>query len=419
MSGWYQKMRAEIAAGGAVEESPDTGFTREGVLYGVVVLGLLAWLAVRSPWTFVFIIGLLVSVFLHEMGHYSTARATGMKVTQFFMGFGPRVFSWRRGETEYGLRALPLGAFVRIVGMNNLDEVEPDDEPRAYRSKSYPRRLLVITAGSLMHMVLAFVLFFGVLSVVGRQGPTGIAKVMEVDPKSPAAAAGLRHGDQVVSIGGVQVHSYLEVRDAIRAQKVGDIVPVVLRTADGTERTAQVTLVASETDAEEGPERYPYLGIWADDWGWKKVSIGTAIIDSASEIGSTITRSVQGVATALNPLNSIRHLTGSDTSLDTRPTTVVGVSQVGGSVGESDGLKGILYLVASVNVFVGIFNMIPLLPFDGGHAAIATYERIRSRRGRRYTADIAKMVPVATVVVAALALLFVTGLWLDITQPLG
>jgi membrane-associated protease RseP (regulator of RpoE activity) len=92
---------------------------------------------------------------------------------------------------------------------------------------------------------------------------------------------------------------------------------------------------------------------------------------------------------------------------------------VGGSIGESDGLKGILALLASVNVFVGVFNMFPLLPFDGGHAAIATYERIRSRKGRRYQADINKMVPVATAVVGLLALLLFTGLYLDITQPLG
>jgi hypothetical protein len=98
---------------------------------------------------------------------------------------------------------------------------------------------------------------------------------------------------------------------------------------------------------------------------------------------------------------------------------VVGASQVGGTIGRSEGLKGVLVLLASINVFVGVFNMLPLLPFDGGHAAIATYERIRSRKGKRYAADIEKMVPVATVVVGLLVLLMVTGLYLDITQPLG
>jgi membrane-associated protease RseP (regulator of RpoE activity) len=123
---------------------------------------------------------------------------------------------------------------------------------------------------------------------------------------------------------------------------------------------------------------------------------------------------------ALNPINSVRHLTDSaEADPATRPSTVVGVSQYGGTVGRSEGLKGVLILLASVNVFIGIFNMLPLLPFDGGHAAIATYERIRSRRGKRYQADINKMVPVATVVVGLLAFLLLTGLYLDVTQPLG
>ena len=118
-------------------------------------------------------------------------------------------------------------------------------------------------------------------------------------------------------------------------------------------------------------------------------------------------------------MNSLEQLTDENAPLESRPTTVVGVSQVGGVIGESDGFKGILLLLASVNVFVGVFNMLPLLPFDGGHAAIATYERIRSRRGNPYRADINKMVPVATTVVGLLAILLVTGLYLDITRPLG
>ena len=138
------------------------------------------------------------------------------------------------------------------------------------------------------------------------------------------------------------------------------------------------------------------------------------------QIGSTITGSVRGVVVALNPMNSIRHLTNSpDATLETRPTTVVGVSEIGGTIGRSDGLKGVLVLLASINVFVGVFNMFPLLPFDGGHAAIAIYERVRSRKGKIYRADINKMVPLATMVVGLLSLLLITGLYLDITRPIG
>ena len=414
MSSFYQRFRQEMAAGGAVDETDNPQASRSGKLTGLFMIALLVYLGTRNPWTLVFVIGLLVSVFLHEVGHFSTARLTGMKATQFFMGFGPRVFSFTRGETEYGVRALPLGAFVRIIGMNNLDEVEPEDEPRAYRSKSYPRRLLVITAGSLMHMLIAFTLFFGVYTISGREQNTGQSVIHGLDVQGgPAAQAGLQQGDVLVSISGVPVSNYDSVVAAIKSHDVGDTISVAYK-RDKVERTASVVLAAHPVDATR-----PYLGIYADDWGWQKLSIPTAATQSVADMGRTFVDSVKGVATALNPVNSVKHLTNSSEDISTRPTTVVGVSQVGGTIGESSGLKGILILLASINVFVGVFNMFPLLPFDGGHAAIATYERIRSRKGTKYRADIEKMVPVATAVVGLLVLLMVTGLYLDITQPLG
>lgn len=415
MSNFYHRFRAEMAAGGAVDQVDQPEVKKSGRFTGFVMIGLLAWLAASNIWTFVFVVGLLVSVFLHEVGHFATARWTGMKATQFYMGFGPRVWSRTRGEVEYGVRALPLGAFVRIIGMNNVDEVAPEDEPRAYRSKSYPRRLLVITAGSLMHMIIAFVLFLGVYATAGREQQTGVAAIRGLDVETgPAARAGLRVDDTLVAIDGRTVTDYDGVVAAITARSPGDDINVTYRRGDGAEQTVSVTLASHPTDDDRA-----YLGVWADDWGWKQLNPVEAAGQSVSDIGNTVVNSVKGVFTAMNPMNSIRHLTGEEDSLETRPTTVVGVSQVGGAVGESDGLKGILLLLASVNVFVGIFNMFPLLPFDGGHAAIATYERIRSRRGRPYHADINKMVPVATAVVGLLGLLLLTGLWLDITQPLG
>jgi membrane-associated protease RseP (regulator of RpoE activity) len=414
MSSYYQRFRQEMAAGGAVDEIENPQATRSGKLVGVVIVALLVFLGIRNPWTLVFVIGLLISVFLHEVGHFSTARLTGMKATQFFMGFGPRIWSRTRGETEYGVRALPLGAFVRIIGMNNLDEVDPADEPRAYRSKSYPRRLLVITAGSLMHMLIAFTLFFGVYTISGREQNTGQSVIRGLDiAVGPAAKAGLKDGDKLISIGGVRVTDYNSVVAAIKSHKVGDSVTVAYQRND-IPSSVSVVLVAHPGDATR-----PYLGIYADDWGWKKLSIVSASTQSVADMGRTLVDSVKGVAVALNPVNSVKHLANPKADNSTRPTTVVGASQVGGTIGRSEGLKGILTLLASINVFVGVFNMFPLLPFDGGHAAIATYERIRSRKGKRYKADIEKMVPVATVVVGLLVLLMVTGLYLDITQPLG
>lgn len=412
MSDFYQKFRSEIAAGGATEQSEERP-TAAGRVTGLVLLALLVWLAVRDTWTFVFVAGLLVSVFLHEVGHFVTARWTGMKATQFYMGFGPRVWSTTRNGVDWGVRALPLGAFVRIIGMNNLDEVDPADEPRAYRSQSFPRKLLVITAGSLMHMVIALVLLVAVFATAGREQSTGVASVKNVDPTlGPAHEIGLAPDDILVSIGGRQVTDRNSVVEAILANAPGDSVRIEWE-RDGAMRASDAVLAAHPTD----PTR-PYLGIFADDWGWVRLGPVAAVGGALDKIGETVVDSVRGVGVALNPLNSIRHLTQQDAPLETRPTTLVGVSQVGGDIGDSDGLKGVLLLLAVVNVFVGVFNMFPLLPFDGGHAAIAVYERVRSRGGRRYVADISKMVPVATAVVGMLAFLLLTGLWLDVTRPL-
>ena len=165
----YEKLRSEMVAGGAVEEG-DTASGPGGLLGIAVIVGLLAWLAVANIWMFVFVIGVLIAVLLHEFGHYITAKWAGMKVTQFFMGFGPKLWSFRRGEVEYGVRALPLGAFVRIIGMSSVDEVEPADEARTYRQKPYRWRMLVICAGSIMHFLIAIVLVLGVYALVRAAG---------------------------------------------------------------------------------------------------------------------------------------------------------------------------------------------------------------------------------------------------------
>ena len=152
---------------------------------------------------------------------------------------------------------------------------------------------------------------------------------------------------------------------------------------------------------------------------WNNESIARAARDSIVDLGPTMWRSVGGVGKVLNPVNIVGHLTGSNNDLNTRPTTVVGISKLSASIGDAAGFGGLLLTLAAVNVFVGLLNMFPVLPFDGGHAAIATYERLRSRRGRPpYRADITKMIPVAMTMIAVLAMLFITGLYLDVAKPL-
>ncbi|MBJ7397552.1 MAG: site-2 protease family protein [Ilumatobacteraceae bacterium] len=415
LSSLYSKFRNEIAAGGAVGDPNAIKNNSATTLTTVfVVVGLLAWLGVKNPWSLVFVAGLIVSVFLHELGHFVTARRTGMKVTQFYMGFGPRVWSTRRGEVEFGVRALPIGAFVRIVGMNNLDDCDPADEPRAYRQQSYPKRILVITAGSIMHMIIAAVLFIGVYATAGRFGDTKELLVYGAPAaSSPAEQIGLQAGDQILAINSTEITSRPELIQAIIANKPGDSVTVVFKRGDQTfsERT---NLISNPVNS-----KVAFLGVSTDSYQYVRQSIFGAARYGLYDVVTSVRASVGGVFVVVNPVNIFSNVTADDPDPMTRPTTVVGASQIGGEIGRSEGLKGVLILLAGVNVFVGVFNMLPLLPFDGGHAAIATYERFRSRRGRVYRADVGKMVPVATTVVALLVMLLFAGLYLDITSPIG
>lgn len=413
MTSMYERMRQEVVVGGGAQAAPDAPSTSRAVLSALVIGALLVWLGLKNVWTLVFVAGLLASVFLHEVGHFVTARRTGMKATQFFMGFGPRLWSRHKGEVEYGFRAIPLGAFVRIIGMNGLDEVEPEDEVRAYRNKSFPRQLLVITAGSLMHMIIALALFIGVYGFAGRYDDTGsVAVVRAPEAGSPAALAGIREGDIVVALGKDKVTTRNELVDAIVEQAPGNAVEVVVQ-RNGVQEILTTTLASNPMDAN-----IAYLGIATSSTGFVKQSLTNSFVYGVGDVVRTAGNSVKGVVGALNPMNSVRALRDSGENLATRPTTVVGASQIGGQLGKDEGLKAVLLLLASVNVFVGVFNMFPLLPFDGGHAAIAAYERLRSRRGERYRADINKMIPLTTIVMGLMGFLLFVGLYLDITQPL-
>ena len=415
MSSLYSKFRNEIVAGGAVEDQDvvkkSTATTWTTV---VVVVGLLAWLGVKNPWSLLFVVGLIVSVFFHELGHFVSARRSGMKVTQFYMGFGPRVWSTKRGEVEFGVRALPIGAFVRIVGMNNLDECDPADEPRAYRQQSFPKRIFVITAGSVMHMIIAAILFIGVYATAGRFGNTKELLVFSAPASgSPAEEIGLQDGDQILAINETEITSRSELIAAIVSYKPGDVVDVKIQ-RDGLVFSRQAKLISNPANPQ-----IAFLGVSTDSYKYVQQNIFNAVGYGLADVVTTARASVAGVFVVINPANIVSNVVADRPDPLTRPTTVVGASQVGGEIGRSEGLKGILILLASVNVFVGVFNMLPLLPFDGGHAAIAIYERFRSRGGRVYRADVGKMVPVATTVVALLVMLLFAGLYLDVTSPLG
>jgi membrane-associated protease RseP (regulator of RpoE activity) len=421
------RAKSEIMAGGAVTENGDDEVAGgwQGFLAMAAILGLFVWLAFVNIWIFVFVVGVVISIFLHELGHFMTARWTGMKVTQFFLFFGPRLWSFRRGETEYGVRALPLGAFVRIIGMNRMDEVDPSDEARTYRQQSFPKRLLVISAGSIMHILIAVVLLFVVYSTQGELTTQDEPRVIVAAASTnlPAQQAGITDGDEIVSVGGITVTSSIELGEAVRTFEPGDTVPVVV-IRDGESRTIAVSLGSNASvPADDVLFGTALLGVRSySPPVYENHGVAAAGVNSVTDIIPVSWESMQGIVKVLNPVSIFGHLAGTNDDLETRPTTLYGVATVSDEVGESGGFAGVLYLLAVLNVFVGVFNMLPLLPLDGGHAALAVYERIQEKRRhtkQRYFADVERLMPFAMGVITVLAMLMFTGLYLDITQPIG
>lgn len=440
---------AEQREAGASSEEPvyTTGGVRLAVLLGMlVVIGLWAGLPIL-----IFILALVLMIFLHELGHFMTARWTGMKATEFFIGFGPRVWSFRRGDTEYGLKAIPAGAYVRIIGMNNLEEVRPEDEPQAYRNKTFPRKLLVVCAGSLMHFALAFLV--ALVLLVGFGVPDGRLimsqgtreenwVIREVTPGSGAAEASLESGDRILAWDGEPISTFEDIQEGVDGAAIGETVTLTVdRDGEVFDVNAELRDRASVTD-EDVPEGMPFLGIGPEYVEPPKERLGLipGIGRAAMETGNGMRVVVDGIGYLFSPsgLGNFAQLVSeagqpsenpaaevqpnedtqeSSASNEGRPMSILGVVMLGGEAWQQLGVASMLFLFFMVNIFVGMFNMIPLVPFDGGHAAVAIYERLRSRGGTDYRVDYAKLMPVAYAVVMALIVLFSGALYLDIVSP--
>jgi membrane-associated protease RseP (regulator of RpoE activity) len=385
-----------------------------------IVIALLLALGYFGSWWWTFtVLALVVIIFLHELGHFVMARRAGMKVTEFFLGFGPRIWSFRRGEVEYGLKAIPAGAYVRIIGMNNLEEVPPEDESRTYRQKGYGARLSVAVAGSAMHFLLAIVLLVTALGFFGVQKPSAW-RISGVSDDSPALAAGLHSGDRVLSIDGTQIGTFADLTDQIRARP-GQTVTLVVEHPDHATDTVTAHLAARNPQGEA----VGFLGI-GETRDYVKESVPSAVVGSVQEFGRISWASVVGLSKVFSPSGIRGYVdaltnkpsTSGSGSGDNRLVTVVGVPRLAEQAAHN-GIADLLVLLAVINISLGLLNMIPLLPFDGGHVAIATYEAIRSRRGRRYYADITKMLPASYIALAAIALVVIGSLYLDIAKPVG
>jgi membrane-associated protease RseP (regulator of RpoE activity) len=427
------------AAPGAASPQPFGSQQRADVVRLVATLAGIVALSVATHTiaTVAVVVALLVMIMLHELGHFATAKLAGMKVTEFFVGFGPRLWSTRKGETEYGVKAIPAGGYCRIVGMHNLDRVDPADEPRSYRQQPYWRRMSVALAGSAVHFLLAFVLLWvlnGFVGIVNYDKPLlRVADISRLETgQSPAQAAGFRVGDRIVSVDGHPVSRWDDLPAYIQGRPGRPIHFRVVRHGHRLTLTAvpvdlsKVKVANAPPDAPHYSQPHGFVGIgpaYAVRRANPVMAVARAGHDTVTEI-ATAGKALASFFTPQNLHGYARQLTGQPpTSAASRQGENRFLSPVGfvrvASEAADTGVRPVLLLLVAINVFVGIFNLVPLLPLDGGHVAIATYERIRSRRGRRYHADVAKLLPLTYGVVLVLVTLAVTSLWLDIVRPLA
>lgn len=411
----------------------------------------------------VFALGILVSICLHEAGHLGTAKAFRMKATRYFVGFGPTLWSFRRGETEYGVKGIPLGGFVKIVGMTPQDDdTTPEDQHRAMWRFPVWKRTVVMVAGSATHFLLGFALLWGVFAFAPLNdfdrldsAPARVDAVAECtalewrldpetgrprdcvpgeDPTSAAQAAGLRPGDVITAIGGEPVPEWADLTSRIEAAG-GETVTLTFR-RDGQVHTAEADLPQAERLRDDIPAGTRFDEITEEDLE----EVG--VLGITPVVPRTVHGPVDGVGLAAGQTGFIFRGTfealgrlpervpqlwdavfGGYRDPET-PMSVVGASRIGGQLWEQGELPMFVVVLAALNFFVGIFNLLPLLPLDGGHIAIAWFEKARAWAYARLgkpdpgRVDYYKMMPVTYVVIFIMAGFFLLTIAADIVNPI-
>ncbi len=488
------------------ESAPDEAVDGPNSIIGASALvgGFLA-LGIFAGWIWVaIIVAIMVMIFFHELGHYLAAKSAGMQVTEFFLFFGPKLFSFRRGETEYGMKMIPAGAYVKITGMASFEEVDPAIEDRTYRQKPFWRRFSVAVAGSAMHFLMALVLLFGALIAYGSfENPDGNWLVDAITPGSAAEEAGLQPGDRLLAIDGQDATDFgdlatvlepyvgdsvvlsierdgqsMELATVIGARltpegaaSIDGLLPfdILLAVGDTPVRTYEEFI--AEVDGRFGQE----IEVTAQGRGQPEAAVYTVVVDGVVDdaangflgvgprdlradlsvieatgetfttFGRVIKDNTVGLVRLLSPagitdflgdtfdgaqvvVDDEASLTERDLArllVETPPeqsqnriTSIYGIVRLGTDASEA-GLLGFLTFMMAVNVAIGVFNLIPALPFDGGHVVIAVYEKIRSTvSGRRYYADATKALPLIYVVLAFFIVISIVALGRDIVDPL-
>lgn len=378
-----------------------------------------------------FIVVIVGSIMLHEAGHFGTARAFGMKAERFFFGFGPTLWSTHRGETEYGVKAIPAGGFVKIAGMNRYEEIDAGDTDRAFFSKPAWQRFVVLVAGSFTHFVLAAILlfvgmaFFSLPRLVDG-GPVRTAEIAEVVDGSPASAAGLAAGDVIVAIGGAPVDTFEQVRDAVAARP-GERTELTVR-RDGATRTLAVTPDAVTEDGTTfgriGAASSNELAF--QEWTPAEAAVGLVVGDYS--LPAQTARALSGIAQVFTPDSIAAWLAQADAETPRTadgPISLIGAGQAADALADVGAFSSVIILLASLQIVIGALNLLPLPPFDGGHVAVLLVESgvnaVRRLRGEPadWQVDPASLMPLTLAVLLLFGLVAVTAFYIDIVNPVS
>ncbi|MEV4564969.1 M50 family metallopeptidase [Nonomuraea sp. NPDC049419] len=428
------------------------------------------WLYVAG--IILFLLGLMISIALHELGHLLPAKLFGVKVTQYMVGFGSTAWSRRKGETEYGIKWIPFGGYIRMMGMlpprpgedptkvrstatapfqgliesareAALEEVRPGDENRVFYRKKWWQKVIIMSGGPLMNFMLAFVFFTILLVGIGLPvdapivSPTTETCVIPSseqrtackpgDQPTPAAQAGLKPGDHMVSFNGATIGSWEDAKRLIRSHGAGPVKLGIVR--DGKPMTLDVTLIAQDRpnldDPEKTDENVGYLGVRPTEV-MERQSVGQVI----GYMGGLTARVAGSIFNLPEKMVGVWHAAFSDKERDPEgPVGVVGAGRLGGEILTSDlsneaKIATFVNLLAGFNLAIGMFNLIPLLPLDGGHIAGGLWEGLKrayakiTRRPKPKHVDIAKVLPLTYA--AALVMMIMAGLlvYADLVNPL-
>ncbi|OBA74817.1 zinc metalloprotease [Mycobacterium sp. 1554424.7] len=391
-----------------------------------------------------FALAILISVALHECGHMWVARGTGMKVRRYFVGFGPTLWSTRRGEIEYGVKAIPLGGFCDIAGMTPVEDLEPDEADRAMYKQATWKRVATLFAGPGMNFVICLVLIYGIAlvwglpnlhpptkAIVGETAcvapETAPGKLGNCNGPGPAAAAGIRPGDVVVKVGDTSVSTFEDMAAAVR--KLHGTVPVVVE-RDGTTITTYVDVTPTQRYLTKGAKGQPEaatvgaMGVGAPKTPPTHYNVLSAIPATFAFAGDLTVEVGKALVTIPTKVGALVHAIGGGQRDPGTPMSVVGASIIGGDTVDHGLWVAFWFFLAQLNLILGAINLVPLLPFDGGHIAIAVFEKIRnmirSARGMVAAAPVnyLKLMPATYVV-----LVFVVGYMLltvtaDLVNPI-